>query len=115
MRCYIANKQHILYNPACIVENWNGEWRMAPLEASVERFVAPMGGTCGSLEASMWVCKQNEIYYILLMNGGGVVFVFESSRQKDLKKKKIKELPYNYKKSLFISGQREQVHSHIST
>lgn len=49
------------------------------------------------------------------MNGGGVVFVFESSRQKDLKKKKIKELPYNYKKSLFISGQREQVHSHIST
>lgn len=88
MRCYIANKQHILYNPACIVENWNGEWRMAPLEASVERFVAPMGGTCGSLEASMWVCKQNEIYYILLMNGGGVVFAFVSLGQKDFEKKK---------------------------
>ena len=65
--------------------------------------------------ASMWVCKQNEIYYILLMNGGGVVFAFVSLGQKDFEKKKIKELPYNYKKSLFISGQREQVHSHIST
>lgn len=75
----------------------------------------PQWGTCGSLEASMWVCKQNEIYYILLMNGGGVVFAFVSLGQKDFEKKKIKELPYNYKKSLFTSGQREQVHSHIST
>lgn len=49
------------------------------------------------------------------MNGGGVVFAFVSLGQKDFEKKKIKELPYNYKKSLFISGQREQVHSHIST
>jgi len=49
------------------------------------------------------------------MNGGGVLFSYLSPGQKNIEIKRMMESPYNYKKSLFTSGQREQVHSHIST